>query len=79
MDTKLTLRLDEGLIESAKKEARNRGASLSQMVADYFRGMSSLRNSGTKLPPVTASLRGALKGKKLDRTHYRRHMEEKYR
>jgi hypothetical protein len=38
METKLTLRLDEGLIKSAKKEARHRGTSLSQMVADYFPG-----------------------------------------
>jgi hypothetical protein len=78
METKLTLRLDEELIENAKKEARHRGTSLSQMVADYFRGINSRRNSRTGLPPVTASLRGSLKGKKLDRGHYKRHLEEKY-
>ena len=83
MATKLTLRLDEGLIENAKKEARNRGTSLSQMVADYFRGIqsreTSAKGSARSLPPVTASLLGSLKGRNLDRTQYRRHLEEKYR
>ncbi|MGA3169983.1 MAG: DUF6364 family protein [Chthoniobacteraceae bacterium] len=83
METKLTLRLDQALIESAKKEARNRGASLSQMVADYFRGIqsrnSSSNGSGRTLPPVTASLLGSLRGRNLDRSQYRRHLEKKYR
>jgi hypothetical protein len=79
MATKLTLRLDERLIASAKIEARNRGASLSKMVADYFRGIDSREASGTGLPPVTASLVGSLKGKRLDRAAYRRHLEQKHR
>jgi hypothetical protein len=83
METKLTLRLDDELIESAKREARNRGTSVSQMVADYFRGIQSRktspRDSRKPLPPVTASLHGSLKGHKLDRTDYRRYLEEKHR
>jgi Family of unknown function (DUF6364) len=83
METKLTLRLDEGLIENAKKEARNRGTSVSQMVADYFLGIQSRNGSskrpGKGLPPVTASLAGSLKGRNLDRAQYRRHLEKKYR
>jgi Family of unknown function (DUF6364) len=79
METKLTLRLDEGLIENAKREARNRGTSLSQMVADYFRAIQSREGSGKGLPPVTASLLGSLKGRDLNRAQYRRHLGEKYR
>lgn len=83
METKLTLRLDESLIENAKKEARNRGISLSRMVADYFLGIQSRKNSAKRsrksLPPVTASLAGSLKGRDLDPAQYRRHLEEKYR
>ena len=83
METKLTLRLDASLIENAKKEAQNRGTSLSQMVADYFRGIqsrdSSSKGSGKSLSPVTATLLGALKGHDLDRAQHRRHLEEKYR
>ena len=49
------------------------------MVADYVRGIHSGDRSRTKLPPVTASLAGALKGRKLDRAQYRQHLEGKYR
>ena len=79
MQTKLTLRLDERLIKEAKVEALSRGTSLSQMVADYFRGLLSRDTPPKGLPPVTASLVGVLKVGKLDRSHYRRHLEEKYR
>ena len=36
MNTKLTLRLDENLIKSAKNYASSSGKSVSQLVADYF-------------------------------------------
>ena len=36
MNTKLTLRLDEELIKSAKMHAKTIAKSVSQMVADYF-------------------------------------------
>ena len=37
MKSKLTLRLDEGLKERAKRLADERGISVSQLVEDYFR------------------------------------------
>lgn len=36
MQTKLTLRPEEALIKSAKMHARERGTSVSQLVADNF-------------------------------------------
>jgi len=36
MQTKLTLRLEETLIEQAKQEAKKRGLSLSKIVSEYF-------------------------------------------
>jgi hypothetical protein len=79
METKLTLRLEEDLIATAKLEARKRGTSVSQMVADYFRGIQSRKGHAKPLAPITASLLGALKGHTADRAQYRRHLEEKYR
>ena len=80
MATKLTLRLDEGLIERAKREARKRGTSLSGMVAGYFQGITSPdQDSERPLPPATAKLFGSLRGHKVDREAHRRHLEEKYR
>jgi len=80
MTTKLTLRLDENLVGQAKTEARKRGASLSKMVADYFRTIS-LRDQKVRAPflPVTSALLGSLRGKAVSRNDYRNHLEEKYR
>jgi predicted HicB family RNase H-like nuclease len=36
MKSKLTLRLEESLIKQAKKRAKQKGTSVSQMVAEYF-------------------------------------------
>ena len=37
MDSKLTLRINDDVKEAAKKLAKQRGASVSQMVENYFR------------------------------------------
>ena len=71
--TKLTLRLDSGLIESAKAFAHEHQRSLSQLVADYFARLvaqpipaastkdKALTQPGSSKPlsPITASLRGS--------------------
>jgi len=41
MDAKLTLKLDSVAIERARRYARRRGTSLSQMVEQYFNSISS--------------------------------------
>ncbi|MDA8414696.1 MAG: DUF6364 family protein [Desulfobacteraceae bacterium] len=80
MQTKLTLRLEDRLIEQAKSYAARTGKSVSQLVADYF----SLLTSGKpphKQPvtPIAASLRGVLRGAQLDEEDYRNYLEEKHR
>ena len=71
--TKLTLRLDSGLIESAKAFAHEHERSLSQLVADYFARLAAQPapagstedkaltqpGLGKPLSPITASLRGS--------------------
>jgi hypothetical protein len=78
MQTKLTLRLDEKLIERAKGEAERRGKSVSQMVAEFFGSLGKARRAGASLPPVTASLLGAARGKSLSEADYKRHLRDKY-
>ncbi len=78
MPTKLTLRLDEALIEHAKRIARQRGKSVSQMVAEYFAVLGELPESGEACAPVTHALRGALKGAGVSEVDYRRHLREKH-
>lgn len=77
MNTKLTLRLDDRLIESAKRHSAASGRSISQLVADFF----TLIDAGTgdvEVTPRVRSLRGVLAGSNLDEPDYRRHLEEKY-
>ncbi len=83
MNIKLTLRMDETLIEVAKKEANHRGKSLSRMVSDYFAALAKskrkfLEGKQKPLPPLTAALAGCLKGANVDERAYRRHLEKKY-
>lgn len=46
MKSKLTLRLDEGLKERAKRLADERGVSVSRLVEDYFRLLLRKREGG---------------------------------
>jgi hypothetical protein len=79
MKSKLTLRLEESLIKRAKKRAREKGTSVSQMVADYF-ALIDAESTKTKdeLPSVTASLTGILKDSNVNEKDYKTHLEEKH-
>lgn len=81
MKTKLTLRLDDDLIELAKEEAETRGVSISQMVANFFRGLRSAKKptSSQEVGPITGELLGMLKGAKLSEDDRKRHLEKKHR
>jgi hypothetical protein len=52
MATKLTLRLDEGVIRDAKRAARARGISLSEMVSGYFRAVCKGKTVKMEATPV---------------------------
>ncbi|MEW6380438.1 MAG: DUF6364 family protein [bacterium] len=80
MQKKLTLRLDEPLIQRARFSAEKVGKSVPQLVADYFALLdkdSPVEES--QLTPLVRSLQGALKGAQVDEHDYKRHFEDKYR
>ena len=81
MQTKLTLRLDDELIDQAKSYAARSGKSVSQIVADYFRLLPAGKGPTGQFAatPMTRSLRGVLRGASLDENDYRRHLVEKHR
>ena len=92
MKTKLTLRLDDAVIERAKAYAAARGTSVSGLVEDYFRLVASgLHGDGghtpaepaadwrAALPPITRSLVGLAEGVDVTEQDYKRYLEEKYR
>ncbi len=78
MNTKLTLRMDDLLIKRAKAAARRRGKSVSQMVSEFVDSLDTTRGPTPDLPPVTASLLGRLKGRRVSESTYRKHLREKY-
>jgi hypothetical protein len=78
MQTKLTLRLEDRLIEQAKSYAAHAGKSVSQIVADYFKLLTAEKIKSVSPPtPVTQSLRGLLRESKLDEKDYKKYLEEK--
>ena len=80
---KLTLRLEEELIEGAKRVARERGTSVSKMVAGFFQSIEDRRpeRRDGDIGEITRRLRGAIKpedGRSADEEDYRRHLERKH-
>lgn len=75
---KLTLWIDEGLIDKAKEYGKHSGKSVSEMVSDYFRALDSeVELSMQQLSPITQKLLGSLKaGASTD--DYKKHLAEKY-
>ena len=82
MQAKLTLRLEEQLIENAKRVAKQSGKSLSHMVADYFAQLEQpSSNKNQPLPPMTASLLGSLPltaSQDANEANYHAYLESKY-
>lgn len=85
---KLTLSVDEAVVERAKEFARRRGTSVSALVERFLDALANPGRSTTgpgtvsplsPLPPITARLAGSLRGARVDRETYRRHLDEKYR
>ena len=79
MQAKLTLRLEDQLIEQAKSYAAHAGKSVSQIVADYFKLLTSEKiKASSPSTPITRSLRGLLRESKLDESDYKKYLEEKH-
>lgn len=81
MRTKLTLRIEEELIQKAKFYSEQTGKSVSQMVADYFALLFIKQKDepDAPLPPVTSALRGILRGSDIQEEDYRKHLGEKHK
>jgi len=78
MNTKLTLRMDEALVRRAKSEAKRRGKSVSRMVGEFIDALGVTKSGKHTLPPVTSSLIGLLKGRRVPEKDYKKHLREKH-
>ena len=66
MNTKLTLTIDNNIINEAKKYAGQKRISLSKLVEFYFSSLiNSTAKSTKKLPPITSALYGMVKNAKV--------------
>jgi hypothetical protein len=77
MQTKLTLRLEDTLIQQAKDYAKDHNKSLSKVVADYFKIMTK-KKTKIQLSPITNSLIGILDSNHVQEIDYKKYLEEKY-
>jgi hypothetical protein len=61
MTTKLTLSMDDQVIESAKKYAKKKGESLSGIVENYLKSISTSKSGTTEISPRVRKLMGSIK------------------
>jgi len=81
MQTKLTLSLDEVLIQQAKIYAKENGKSVSQIVTEFFAALSvkPKHTSLNEISPVTKKLLGCMIDSELDERDYKEHLLSKYK
>lgn len=91
MNTKLTLRIDENLIDQAKAYAAKEGRSVSDLVGAYFARLAATnRAEDAKADAVSdtmfklgtprrSSFYGLMAGSKLDESDYRAYLEQKHK
>ncbi len=82
MQTKLTLRLEKGLIQRAKAYAGTRGTSLSRLVTAYFKSLEEQQSDEGDFTPLVKELRGVINTSQPAEDlveRYRRHLDQKYR
>lgn len=63
MNTKLTLTIEQGIIEKAKNYARKKGRSLSSIIENYLKAITLEEESpgNLKMTPIVKSMKGSFK------------------
>ncbi len=81
MDTKLTLRLNAGVIERAKIYARSHKISLSKMIESYLDSITKQKGEKKSITPLVESLSGVIDlPSDFDyKKEYGDYLEEKYK
>jgi len=81
MDNKLTLKLDNQVIERAKLYARKKNISLSKLIESYLYYLTSSNKSDSEeITPLVKSLSGVLDATKFSDYDeaYKKHLKKKY-
>ena len=75
--SKLTLSVDDRVVSRAKRYAKLRGVSISEMVEAYLAAVAEPSSPVKQDAPILRSVRGSLV--KADVAGYRKHLAAKYR
>ena len=82
MNTKLTLTIEQDIIERAKNYAKGKNRSLSDIIENYLKTLTKEegKKKGNKLSPIVESLKGSFKmPKNMDyKKEKEKRLEEKY-
>lgn len=80
MDTKLTLKLKNSIIENAKKYAKNHQISLSKMIENYLNAVTDKSKKDIEITPLVKSLTGVIEINSKDyKKDYSDYLSEKYK
>ena len=81
MNTKLTLSIDQKTVGRAKKFARERNRSLSNLVENYLKAVTVEESVTGEITPLVAELSGVVVagGVQSHRSDYAAYLAEKYR
>ena len=80
MNTKLTLNIDDNVIEDAKSYAKNNSISLSKLIENYLLSLTKKKTKTTKVSPLVESLTGVVSLENADyKKEYSEHLMNKYK
>ena len=78
MQTKLTLRIEQELIDNAKKHSAQTGRSISQLIASFLALIDQNNTTPTTPSARITKLRGSLKNPNFDEQTYKDYLAEKH-
>ena len=79
MNTKLTLNIDQSVIEEAKFYAKNHRVSLSKLIENYLLSLTNKNEEKNKVSPLVESLTGVINLESNDyKKEYSDYLAKKY-
>lgn len=79
MNTKLTLNIDQGVIDEAKSYAKNNNVSLSKLIENYLLSLTKKNKEKSKVSPLVESLTGVISLESDDyKKEYSDYLSKKY-
>jgi len=79
MNTKLTLNIDQTIIEEAKFYAKTNNVSLSNLIENYLQSLTQKQTEKTKISPLVESLTGVISLENSDyKKEYSDYLSNKY-